>query len=153
MYTFEAPRNTMARNPSHLGSNRKLPAGGSASSSLASIGSIGGAMGKSFLGRRDLFIGAKLVVSNASVGTTIDTASLLRSTAKGRPQRCHLPLKQRLLTGAFALDSLHERCHVIAHPLQRMCSHRAGEDRVWNNPAVVRYQRAGTLRLKADIAI
>src|SRR2546428_10180552 len=35
----------MARNPSHLGSNRKLPSCGRVSSSLASIGSIGGAMG------------------------------------------------------------------------------------------------------------
>src|SRR5207248_9335126 len=35
----------MARNPSHLGSNRKLPSRGRVSSSLASIGSIGGAMG------------------------------------------------------------------------------------------------------------
>src|SRR5436309_14451863 len=59
MYTSEAPRNTMARNPSHLGSNRKLPAGGSACSSLASIGSIGGAMGKLFLTRRDVVIQMK----------------------------------------------------------------------------------------------
>src|SRR5438128_285673 len=59
MYTSAAPRNTIARNPSHLGSNRKLPAGGSACSSLASIGSIGGAMGKSFLARRDVVIQMK----------------------------------------------------------------------------------------------
>src|SRR5436309_1194667 len=35
----------MARNPSHLGSNRKPSAVGSASVSLASMGSIGGASG------------------------------------------------------------------------------------------------------------
>src|SRR5437879_12853184 len=34
----------MARNPSHLGSNKKLPSCGRVASSLASIGSIGGAM-------------------------------------------------------------------------------------------------------------
>ena len=36
-----APRNTRARKPSHLGSNRKSPSAGSASATLASIGSIG----------------------------------------------------------------------------------------------------------------
>jgi hypothetical protein len=39
----------MARNPSHFGSKRKLPVTGSPSASLASMGSIGGAMGKDAL--------------------------------------------------------------------------------------------------------
>src|SRR5438093_13461990 len=93
MYTSEAPRNTMARNPSHVGSNRELPAGGSASSSLASIGSIGGAMGKSFLARRDVVIQMKYtagirgsagarsrgrrpaMVGDETVGTTVGTTA------------------------------------------------------------------------------
>src|SRR5687767_6948586 len=47
MYTSEALRKTIARKPSHLGSNRNSPLGGRSSASLASIGSIGGAMGNS----------------------------------------------------------------------------------------------------------
>src|SRR5215210_3573263 len=42
MKRSDSPRNTMARKPSHFGSNRKSPSLGSASVSLASIGSIGG---------------------------------------------------------------------------------------------------------------
>src|SRR6266511_5366944 len=45
MKTSDAPRKAMARNPSHFGSKRKLPAAGRASASLASMGSIGGATG------------------------------------------------------------------------------------------------------------
>src|ERR1041384_5682570 len=40
----------MARNPSHLGSNRKSPSCGRVASSLAIIGSTGGAMGNRTLG-------------------------------------------------------------------------------------------------------
>src|SRR5713101_278817 len=56
MKTSEASRNTIARNPSHLGSKRKLPPSGRASASLASIGSIGGAMGIRPLVRRGILI-------------------------------------------------------------------------------------------------
>src|SRR6476646_3917655 len=45
MKTSPPPRNTMARNPSHFGSYRKSP-GGTSATSLASIGSTGGSMGK-----------------------------------------------------------------------------------------------------------
>ena len=44
MNTSEPPRKTIARNPSHFGSYRNVPAAGSFSASLASMGSIGGAM-------------------------------------------------------------------------------------------------------------
>src|SRR5258705_10071487 len=44
MKTSSAPRNTMARNPSHLGSYKNPPPSGSVSASLASIGSIGGSI-------------------------------------------------------------------------------------------------------------
>src|SRR5688572_29346009 len=47
MNTSFAPRKTMARKPSHFGSKRYSPEAGSLSVSLASIGSIGGAIGKS----------------------------------------------------------------------------------------------------------
>src|SRR5258707_375154 len=40
MYTSSPPRNTIARKPSHFGSNRNAPSG-MASASLASIGSMG----------------------------------------------------------------------------------------------------------------
>ena len=47
MKSSASPRNTIARKPSHFGSNRYAPSGGSSSASLASIGSIGGAIGNS----------------------------------------------------------------------------------------------------------
>src|SRR5262245_60463380 len=43
MYTSSVERNTIARKPSHLGSNRKPSPSGIVSTSLASIGSMGGA--------------------------------------------------------------------------------------------------------------
>src|SRR5919204_6268327 len=48
MYTLSlsGPRNTIARKPSHFGSNRKSPSRGSPSVSLASMGSIGGVTAK-----------------------------------------------------------------------------------------------------------
>src|SRR5882757_5563060 len=42
MNTSAAPRNTIARKPSHLGSYRNAPSEGSSVASFASIGSIGG---------------------------------------------------------------------------------------------------------------
>src|SRR5262245_54995360 len=45
MKTSDALRKTMARNPSHFGSKRNAPPAGSASVSLASIGSMGGSRG------------------------------------------------------------------------------------------------------------
>src|SRR5688572_24083513 len=45
MKRSEAPRKTIARKPSHLGSNIQPPPSGSASASLASIGGMPGAMG------------------------------------------------------------------------------------------------------------
>src|SRR5215510_3703185 len=45
MKTSESPRKTIARKPSHFGSYRNRPPSGSSSESLASIGSIGGAIG------------------------------------------------------------------------------------------------------------
>src|ERR1041384_5639884 len=47
MKSSEVPRNTIARKPSHFGSYRYSPCGGSSSASFASIGSTGGAIGKS----------------------------------------------------------------------------------------------------------
>src|SRR5262245_59351834 len=44
MKRSDAFRNTMARKPSHLGSNNRLPSTGSSSASFASIGSTGGGM-------------------------------------------------------------------------------------------------------------
>ena len=44
MNTSDAPRKTIARKPSHFGSNRKSGELGSSSAILASIGSIGGAI-------------------------------------------------------------------------------------------------------------
>src|ERR1700681_3804112 len=45
MYTSLAPRKTMARKPSHLGSNRKSLFSGRLSASLANMGSTGGSIG------------------------------------------------------------------------------------------------------------
>src|SRR5919108_2377615 len=58
----------MARNPSHLGSNRKSPSGGRASSSLASIGSIGGVMGNSGFARRGGLMGRSIVQHGRHAG-------------------------------------------------------------------------------------
>src|SRR3954470_1709879 len=44
MNTSDDPRKTIARNPSHLGSNRNPAPAGTSSASLASIGSTGGAI-------------------------------------------------------------------------------------------------------------
>src|SRR5689334_899099 len=50
MKSSAVPRNTIARNPSHFGSYRYSPCGGSSSASFASIGSTGGTIGNSPLG-------------------------------------------------------------------------------------------------------
>src|SRR5579862_3054335 len=53
MYTSLSLRKTMARKPSHLGSKRTSPSDGSSSAICASIGSMGGTMGKRMAHRRE----------------------------------------------------------------------------------------------------
>src|SRR4051794_41764641 len=63
MNTSEAPRNTMARNPSHFGSYRKPSPAGSSVASLASIGSIGGAIANSDAGSVDIDLLRRILCS------------------------------------------------------------------------------------------
>src|SRR6266849_4772093 len=53
MNTSSLLRNTIARNPSHLGSNRKSPSRGISSATFASMGSTGGRTGNDL---RDIFL-------------------------------------------------------------------------------------------------
>src|SRR3989442_5478244 len=89
MYTSEASRNTIARNPSHLGSKRKLPPSGKASASLASIGSIGGVMGIRPLVRGGILIEYRQEQHVAKLGSYRNRSSVvelsIRNPARPAP--------------------------------------------------------------------
>src|SRR5439155_11134477 len=78
MNTSDAPRNTMARKPSHFGSYRKSPSG-RASASLASIGSMGGARG-----------------SGLARGGMVEMYAAPRQLDARRPGSYHRPMAQRV---------------------------------------------------------
>src|SRR2546426_5371279 len=93
MYTSAAPRNTIARNPSHLGSNRKSPSSGRASASLASIGSIGGAGGGwGLAGRRGATFPASGVAPVLSIPPPVFFAAGAATTPPPPPPPRHHPL-------------------------------------------------------------
>src|SRR5213593_2654203 len=99
----------MARKPSHLGSKRNSPPKGMDSASVASMGSIGGSIGKAGLpesmghdnptsNRRTTARAGTATDSSGEVGGLANFARADDESARARPQFCYIMSNE--LTGA-----------------------------------------------------